>query len=261
MNIAICDDEAQERQRLQTWLTEDQTLQAAVTTYDATSALIQDIQRGTRYDLIFLDIELPGDLNGMEAAQRIRRLDDLVMQVFITSHRDFMSHAFEVEAMDFLVKPVQKERFLATLARCRDKFYILNQVIFANVEEAAILTARDIYYISSMTGKDKNYVMIHDRLSERTALTAEERGIKIRMTMSEVEKLLTGKGFYRCQSGYLVNWMYVKRIYTEKVGNAVQNKVLLVDGDWQCTLPVSRDKKQEMLRIFHSRRRGGAKGC
>ena len=120
-----------------------------------------------------------------------------------------------------------------------------------------MLTVRDIYYISTMSGKDKNYVLIHDRLSEHSALLEEEKGIKIRMTMNEVEQLLAGKGFYRCQSGYLVNWAYVKRIYTEKSNKLIQNKVLLVDGDWRQTLPVSRDKKQEMLRLFHSRRRGG----
>ena len=132
-----------------------------------------------------------------------------------------------------------KARFLATVDRCRDKFCAINQVVFANVEEAALLTVRDIYYISTMSGKDKNYVLIHDRLSEHSALLEEEKGIKIRMTMNEVEQLLAGKGFYRCQSGYLVNWAYVKRIYTEKSDKLVQNKVLLVDGDWRQTLPVS----------------------
>lgn len=261
MHIAICDDEKQERQRIVGWLREDQTLQALLTTYDSTTALLQDIQRGRSYDLIFLDVELPGDINGMEAARRIRQRDSQVMQVFITSYSDFMGHAFAVEAMDYLVKPVQKERFLATLRRCREKFNATNQLIFVNVEEAALLTARDIYYIASLTGKDKNYVLLHDRFSERAALLDEERGIKIRMTMNEIEQHLSGKGFYRCQSGYLVNWAYVKRIYTEKLPTGVQHKVLLVDGDWQCVLPVSRDKKQEMLHIFHSRRRGGEKRC
>ena len=150
---------------------------------------------------------------------------------------------------------------MKTVDRCRKKFSMINQVVFSDVEEAALLTARDIYYISTMTGKDKNYVLIHDRLSEQAALLEEEKGIKIRMTMNEVEQLLAGKGFYRCQSGYLVNWAYVKRIYTEKNDKVVQNKVLLADGTWQRTLPISRDKKQEMLRLFHSRRRGGEKTC
>ena len=152
MHIAICDDEKQERQRIVGWLREDQTLQALLTTYDSTTALLQDIQRGRSYDLIFLDVELPGDINGMEAARRIRQRDSQVMQVFITSYSDFMGHAFAVEAMDYLVKPVQKERFLATLNRCREKFNATNQLIFVNVEEAALLTARDIYYIASLTG-------------------------------------------------------------------------------------------------------------
>lgn len=257
MNIAICDDEKHERQLLEGWLREDETLQAVISDYASTASLIKDVERGLRYDLIFLDIELPGDIDGLEAAYQIRQLDANVMQVFITGHWDLMVSAFKVEAMDFLVKPVDKARFLATVDRCRDKFCAINQVVFANVEEAALLTVRDIYYISTMSGKDKNYVLIHDRLSEHSALLEEEKGIKIRMTMNEVEQLLAGKGFYRCQSGYLVNWAYVKRIYTEKSNKLIQNKVLLVDGDWRQTLPVSRDKKQEMLRLFHSRRRGG----
>ena len=261
MNIAICDDERQDCQLLEGWLREDETLQAALTIYASTAALIRDVERGLRYDLIFLDIELPGDVNGMEAAYRIRQLDTNVMQVFFTGHQDFIYKAFAVEAMDFLVKPVSKERFMKTVDRCRRKFGMINQVVFSDVEEAALLTARDIYYISTMTGKDKNYVLIHDRLSEHAALLEEEKGIKIRMTMNDVEQLLAGKGFYRCQSGYLVNWAYVKRIYTEKNDKIIQNKVLLADGTWQRTLPISRDKKQEMLRLFHSRRRGGEERC
>lgn len=187
MNIAICDDEKQECQLLEGWLREDETLQAVISTYASTAALIRDVERGLRYDLIFLDIELPGDINGLDAAYRIRQLDANVMQVFITGHWDLMVSAFKVEAMDFLVKPVDKARFWATVDRCRNKFCAINQVVFANVEEAALLTVRDIYYISTMSGKDKNYVLIHDRISEHSALLEEEKGIKIRMTMNEVE--------------------------------------------------------------------------
>ena len=69
-----------------------------------------------KYDVVFMDIELLG-INGMKAAHRLRELDSSVILVFITSLKQFAIEGYEVDALDFVVKPVQYIRFSSVMDR------------------------------------------------------------------------------------------------------------------------------------------------
>ena len=125
MNIAVCDDRMEVTDLLykmiKTYFSQHHLLLTSIKIYSDGDCLLQDIQKGSPFDIIFLDIELPG-LNGLEVAQFIRQIDSEVLLVFVTGHPEYMSDAFKVEAFDFLSKPVQEEDMELVLSRCIRKY-------------------------------------------------------------------------------------------------------------------------------------------
>lgn len=173
-------------------------------------------------DLIFMDIELPR-LNGMKAARRIRELDRKVGIVFVTNMAQYALQGYEVDAIDYILKPVEyftfAYKFKKALRYCmmqQDKDVLLTQP-----DGMIRLPCSGIYYLE----KDKNYILYHtDRGDFR------ERG-----TMTEREAALREDGFALCNSGVLVNLRHVRCLDQDTV--------------WigEKALPVSRNKRKAFV--------------
>ncbi len=112
--VAIVDDEALARERLRQLLARHPRWQVVAECADGDAALAA-VEREAP-DLVFLDISMPGR-SGVEVAQALVDRDDAPAIVFVTAHDQFALAAFEVSALDYLVKPVDRERFDGMLAR------------------------------------------------------------------------------------------------------------------------------------------------
>lgn len=85
----------------------------------------------SRFDIVFMDIQLP-DLDGMEAAKKLRRLDSSVTLIFVTNMANFAVRGYEVDALDFIVKPVEYFSFALKLDRALERLKsTAEQEIFA----------------------------------------------------------------------------------------------------------------------------------
>ncbi len=113
MKVLIVDDEAPARRRLRRMIGAMEEVFVAGEAEDAESALAQIAALAP--DLMLLDIRLPG-MDGMALAARYANLPPIV---FVTAHDEFALRAFELDAVDYLVKPVRPERLAAALARMR----------------------------------------------------------------------------------------------------------------------------------------------
>ena len=109
-------------------------------------------------DVVFMDIEMPF-LNGMDAAKKLRQSDPSVPLVFITNLKQYALNGYEVEAMDFLVKPVAYAAFstmmgrvCARLALCTDK-----EIFIQNAQGGVKIKISDIFYVEVI----KHYVIFH----------------------------------------------------------------------------------------------------
>ena len=104
MRLALVDDDAEIRSLLRAYVQRYNTeYGTSISTYDFTrgSDLLHNYERGV-FDVIFLDIEMPG-INGMETATQIRRIDDAVALVFVTHLAQFAVQGYEVQASDTLL--------------------------------------------------------------------------------------------------------------------------------------------------------------
>lgn len=175
-----------------------------------------------RFDVIFLDIEM-NDVDGMRAAEEIRRKDQRTAIIFITRLSGYAISGYAVSALDFIVKPLSYERFAPKLARAlayADRNRVKN-IVVGSGDNMRYIDPMEIRYVEVQNHK-VGYVLANER-------------IEVWGTLKEVEGQLSDLGFCECNRCYLVNLRFVKGID----GNMV--KV----GDEK--LLISRYKKKELL--------------
>jgi two-component system response regulator LytT len=114
----LVDDEAPARSELRYLLAAHPEVQVVGEAASAPEAL--ELARDLRYDVVFLDVEMPG-LTGLEAAPLVQERRDPPAIVFVTAHAEYAVDAFAVEAFDYLLKPVDPERLARVVERLRER--------------------------------------------------------------------------------------------------------------------------------------------
>ena len=119
MRIAVCEDEAAQRQLLggyvQEWAEETQ-VRTDVAFFDSGESFLFASEDDKAYDLVMLDIEM-GKLSGIDLAIKIRHEDQTLPILFVTGYEEYMEYGYDVAALHYLVKPVKKDRLFAVLNR------------------------------------------------------------------------------------------------------------------------------------------------
>jgi len=153
-----------------------------------------------RFALVLMDIRLGSGMSGMEAAQRLRRQDEVVPLIFITSLAQYAVKSYEVNALDFLLKPfsygqfsIRMDKAMRILARKEDV-----RLSVATERGIRVLSSREITFLE---------VSDHDLL-----IHTEEDVLTTRGSLSGKEKELAGRSFVRTNVCYLVNLRYVSEI-------------------------------------------------
>ena len=226
LNLVICDDERTLRNDLRKVLETElelcgQTFKIAE--FDCGESLVRALNDSV-FDIIFLDIEMK-DLDGVATAREIRKRTSTPEIIFVTSYPDFVFQGYEVQALNYILKPYQKEKIISVLhtalerlGRDSEKYYMVE----SRGQTLRLPLSRIKYFFS-------------DRRSVN-AVTAEETHT-FYGKLSELETELP-ENFVRIHNRYLVNLKYVQSIQ----GNSVQ-----MAGE---ELPVSRSCKQDLAIAF-----------
>ena len=172
------------------------------------------------YDIVFMDIELPG-INGMEAARRLREIDRQVILIFVTNMAQFAVKGYEVDALDYIIKPAQYGPLSIKLDRAAQRWRAAAEsVMVALPTGTQRLLLWEIYYIEVQGHK----------LTYHT----EKGQLPGTGTLQDAEQRLHGKGFLRCNKCYLVNQKHIQTV--------TGSDVVLSNGE---KLQISRLRKQD----------------
>lgn len=205
MRIAIVEDEAQQREQLHTYIQQyaGETGQSfEVVLFSNGGDLLKDYT--PQYDIILLDIEMPG-LNGMEAAERLRSMDGDVVLMFVTNMAQYAINGYAVGALDFVLKPVNYYTFTVRLARAirRARQRKNGQILLTLPDCVRRLDTQQIHYVEVQN----RMLHYHTELGE----------FVLRGTMQSAEKELSRYHFVRCNHWYLVNLSHVAEVRRDMV--------------------------------------------
>lgn len=239
IQVVLADDEVLARQKLRLLL-RDQP-ECEVVGECATAAETIELVRAAHPDLVFLDIRLP-DMDGFDVIDALSTEAGLTMPriVFTTAYDQYAVRAFEVHAVDYLLKPFARERLSATMQRIghsdaapsedRGGRNYTTRIVFKSKGRILFLPVSEIRWIAA----EENYVRIS---------TADEKHL-LRETMAHLEQRLDPQFFLRVHRSAIVNLQYVKEVRSETDGDS---GVILLTGE---RVPMSRGYRSRIQRLL-----------
>jgi len=227
VKIAICENEVKHQNEIQSLLQQwakDSKREISISIFDDSESLIM-LWGDVIFDILLLDIEMK-KTSGMELAKIIRRIDDNVIIVFITSYASYSLEGYDVNPLHYLIKPLKKEVFFNVL----DKAYAIYSLrggdgIVINTEDGAKKILTDtIHYIS---------------ISAHYADIYTSDGVyKTRTTIKELAAALPSHFIY-CHRSYIINLF--------KVVCAFSGYVTMNDNT---EIPVSKSHTKQVRELF-----------
>lgn len=229
LRVLAVDDEPPALEETAYLLRADPRVGEVATAPDSARALrsVSDaVEAGTPFDALFLDVRMPGP-SGIDLARFVAALADPPAVVFVTAHEDFAVTAFDLRAVDYLLKPLREERLSETIRRLGPLCGGPPQPRRVAVElggRTQLIDIRDIYYAEAQG----DYVRLR---------TADTRHL-VRATLGALEAQWAGAGFVRIHRSMLVASRHVSEVLVEGARVRVR-----VGGD---VLMVSRRQHREV---------------
>ncbi|KJG11945.1 LytR/AlgR family response regulator transcription factor [Photobacterium iliopiscarium] len=237
LNALIVEDEYLAREEL-TYLVEKHSIINIVAAFDDGLDAFKFLQ-SNKVDIVFLDINVPS-IDGMLLARNIAQFSHKPQIVFTTAYKEYAVDAFELEAVDYLLKPLNEQRIIGLLAKL--------QVRAQEKKPPQIATNTRSQSINLMLNNHIHVTAIHDICcaiahEKVTHVYTTEGCFVAPMTISELMLRLPVSDFFRCHRSYCININNVKEIIPW-VNSTYMIKMDHVDQQ----IPVSRSN----LKAFRS---------
>ncbi len=226
VHIAVCDDEAYMSDQIQKMASDffrSKNVETAILQFSSGTELLKYKKP---IDILFLDIQME-DLDGMETARKLRKRKFQGFLIFITVLKELVFQSFEVQAFDYLVKPVEEGQFQKTMERL---FSSMKQAGEANLliqkgYESHIISLEEIVFCEIIDRK------IYLHLASSGLIDYYDR-------IEHLEARL-GSSFFRCHRSYLINLKYLK---------SYKNGIAYMEGGKE--IPVSRLRSREFSGVI-----------
>lgn len=221
--VAVIEDSDLEAERLRSYFCryqEEKSLHFDLVRFHTAESFLE--KKAGVFDLVMMDIMLPG-MNGMDAAARLRQYDTSVPLIFVTNMAQYAVKGYEVDAFDFIVKPILYPHFVMKMDRLMGKL---------NRSGKKHLTVRFADSIMRLPIADIDYIEVSAHsLQYHVSGTVHT----VYGSLKKAEDELAGEPFVRCNSCYLVNLTRVQ---------GIDGFTVIVGGD---KLQISRAKRKAFL--------------
>jgi DNA-binding LytR/AlgR family response regulator len=247
LRALIVDDEYPAREELRYLLRSFPEVEIVGEATEAPEAL--ELIRSIDYDICFLDVKMPG-ASGIDLVKELGRVPHRPAVIFVTAYPDFAADAFDLDAVDYLLKPFDEarlgralQRFLERGAEAGAGDYVaqprsiaqeapsIDKIPVQHRERTVLVDVDDVVYATAARGY--SYLV-----------TPQGRHL-VQFSLAELERRLSGKRFFRTHRGYLINLAYARAIEPDFKG-ALQ----VVMGDGETRVPVSRRQARALKRLL-----------
>ena len=225
INVCIVEDEAEQAKLLKNYISRygnDNKQQFSITYLSDGIDLVDEYQ--SQFDIILLDIQMK-HLDGMAAAEKIRKIDSDVIIIFITSTVQYAVQGYAVDALGYVLKPVPYTQFEQLFDKATSRVQAKQHHIYIKVsvdDKQIKLDCDKVYFIESQ----RNNVVIHCEDGDYTTAGPLKR----------FDEMLMEHGFSKCHNAYLINLSAVEAVQKEEV--ILTNSVVL---------PISRARKKDFM--------------
>ena len=224
--VAIVDDnsvDAEYVQRILTAWSQDRQIHVQTEPFASAESFLFRYAEDKVWDILLLDIEM-GAMDGVSMAKRVRQDNEAVQIVFITGYSDYIAEGYEVAALHYLMKPVNKDKLFTVLDRALEKRKQEERCL--NLEAYGEMVRIPFYEIRYLD-VHQNYVTVHAKAD-----------YTVKRTLGDFEKELDDR-FHRVGRGMILNLKFIQRV--------TKTEVRLSDGT---VLPLPRGACEPLNRAI-----------
>lgn len=242
LNCIAVDDESMGRKMLEENIRQVPFLELARTCKNAFEAM--EALQEAKVDLMFLDIQMPG----MLGTKLLQSLPEKPMVIFVTAYSNYAVESYDLDVIDYLMKPVSLERFTKAAFKALDEYRKRQALLhppsnpplqtntiedqpdffFVNVEYSIVkIPVKDVTHIEGM----KDYVKIY--------LSTHKKPVLTKSTLKGIEEKLPAQGFMRVHKSYIV--------HLDKIESIRRNQIKI--GDYE--IPVGEGNLEELLKALN----------
>lgn len=241
MRIAIIEDEQIHKELLTSYINRwaekyDLASRTVIRDYESAEQFLFDSEDLEPFDILFVDIQMSG-MTGMDMAKKVREKDKNVSLVFTTGITDYLLEGYEVEALNYLLKPLKEEKVFEVLGKASLRKKTEKYIIVHTEENILRLNEETVNYVEA---RGHRCVIALDKKMN------EENMVEVKESLAEMEKLLAEYNFVKCHRSYICRIGAIYRI--EKTD------IYFDDGS---SIPVSRrmydNVNREFIRCFSGR--------
>ncbi len=226
LKIAICDDSAPDaafvEEKLNDWAG-IRDIEVRLQIFPTAESFLFHYADDKNWDILLLDIEM-GEMDGVTMAKAVRKENETVQIVFISGYSDYIAEGYEVEALHYLIKPVNQDKLFAVLDRALEKIRQNERCL--NLEIGGEMVRIPLYEVRYLEVR-LNYVTIHAK-----------EDYTVRRTLAEFEQELDHR-FTRVGRSVILNLKYVRKV--------TKTEVHLFDGT---VLPLPRGAYEPLNRAI-----------
>jgi two-component system LytT family response regulator/two-component system response regulator LytT len=252
IKCVVVDDEVPAREELKFLLEEIKDINVIGEASHGLEAL--ELNRKTNPDIVFLDIQMP-KMSGIEVAKNMIEGEESPLIIFVTAFEEYAIKAFEVNAIDYILKPISKERLEKSVVKAKSRLknrktdynLRLEKLIEGlSMKPTKPINRISVYHNGRLIPLDSTEI-IYATLEDKITIIYSERGkFETNCTLNELEKKVDSPSFFRSHKSYLINLDLIEVI--EPWFNSTF--IIKLKGSSE-KIPVSRGQSREFRNIMN----------